>query len=123
VHSWFNIFRCILIMIKKVLISWRDIPSQVLLQRGRIREKVMLSPRFQEAIDRAAMRAGKGGSEAYIEEWNRQKTMLDSKEDLKVLATTIANEIEAQYSDDLLLVLIRSHGVLKDPEGSSSCIQ
>ncbi|MFT5209342.1 MAG: hypothetical protein ACI9CE_001064 [Flavobacterium sp.] len=110
-------------MIKKVLISWRDIPSQVLLQRGRIREKVMLSPRFQEAIDRAAMRAGKGGSEAYIEEWNRQKTMLDSKEDLKVLATTIANEIEAQYSDDLLLVLIRSHGVLKDPEGSSSCIR
>lgn len=110
-------------MVKKVLISWRDIPSQVLLQRGRIREKVMLSPRFQEAIDRAAMRAGKGGSEAYIEEWNREKTMLESKEDLKVLARAIADDIEAQYSDDLLLTLIRSHGVFKDPEDGSSCIQ
>ena len=30
--------------------------------------KVMLAQRFQEAIDRAAMRAGKGGSDAYMEE-------------------------------------------------------
>lgn len=48
--------------IKKITIFWRDIPSQILIQRGRKRKKKMLEHRFQEAIDRAAMRAGKGGS-------------------------------------------------------------
>ena len=41
-------------MVNLILISWRDIPSQVIVQRGRTREKAMLSARFQEAIDRAA---------------------------------------------------------------------
>ena len=45
-------------MVKKIIIYWRDIPSQVIFQRGRTREKAMLGSRFQEAIDRAAMRAG-----------------------------------------------------------------
>ena len=45
--------------VKKILIYWRDIPAQVIVQRGRKREKAQLSPRFQKAIDRAAMRAGK----------------------------------------------------------------
>ena len=48
---------------QRIDILWRDIPSQVLIKRGRDRGKYMLSARFQEAIDRAAMRAGKGGSE------------------------------------------------------------
>ena len=42
-------------MVKKILVYWRDIPAQVIVQRGRRREKVQLSRRFQEAIDRAAI--------------------------------------------------------------------
>jgi ATP-binding protein involved in chromosome partitioning len=53
---------------QRIDILWRDIPSQVLIKRGRDRGKYMLAARFQEAIDRAAMRAGKGGSDAYLEE-------------------------------------------------------
>ena len=52
---------------QRIDILWRDIPSQVLIKRGRDRGKYMLTARFQEAIDRAAMRAGKGGSDAYLE--------------------------------------------------------
>ena len=52
---------------QRIDILWRDIPSQVLIKRGRDRGKYMLSARFQEAIDRAAMRAGKGGSDAYLD--------------------------------------------------------
>ena len=37
-------------MIKQTIIFWRDIPSQVIVQRGRKREKVLLPARFQEAI-------------------------------------------------------------------------
>ena len=60
-------------MAKKTIIFWRDIPSQVVAQRGRKREKAHLSHRFQEAIDRAAMRAGKGSSDAYLAEWRRDR--------------------------------------------------
>ena len=55
-----------------VTIYWRDIPSQVLVQVGRTKAKVQLPQRFQEAIDRAAMRAGKGSSDLYLEEWRRE---------------------------------------------------
>ena len=42
------------------VISWRDIPAQVVVRHGRQTAKVQLSARFQEAVDRAAMRAGRG---------------------------------------------------------------
>ena len=45
-------------MAKLILISWRDIPSQIVVKQGREAAKVQLSHRFQEAIDRAAMRTG-----------------------------------------------------------------
>ena len=72
--------------VKKTLIYWRDIPSQVILQRGRTREKAMLSARFQEAIDRAAMRAGKGSSDAYLNEWDRRASRVESDDALPDLA-------------------------------------
>lgn len=98
-------------MVKKTLIYWRDIPSQVILQRGRVREKAMLSARFQEAIDRAAMRAGKGSSDAYLSEWCRKTSSLDSEEDLGVLAAAEVARLEAAMSEDQLLALIRNQGL------------
>ena len=41
-------------MASLTIISWRDIPAQVVVKRGRETAKVQLSPRFQEAVDRAA---------------------------------------------------------------------
>ena len=37
-------------MASLIIISWRDIPSQVIVKRGRETGKVPLSARFQEAI-------------------------------------------------------------------------
>ncbi len=101
-------------MVKKVLILWRDIPSQLILQRGRRREKVMLSGRFQEAIDRAAMRAGKGGSAAYIADWHRETTAIDAAADLHEIALAEASRIEGEFTQERLNGLIRSHGVAAD---------
>ena len=53
-------------MASLIVISWRDIPAQVIVKRGREAAKVQLSQRFQEAVDRAAMRACKGSSDAYL---------------------------------------------------------
>ena len=96
--------------VKQTLIYWRDIPSQVIVQRGRKREKAMLSARFQEAIDRAAMRAGKGSSDAYMSEWDRKASVLETDEDLAALAAATAARLEAEFTDELLTELIRNHG-------------
>jgi len=97
-------------MAKLIVISWRDIPSQVLVRKGRSTEKVMLSERFQEAIDRAAMRAGKSSSDQYLADWRRADPIV-VKGDSKELATEQAQQIEAAYNDERLLELIRAHGV------------
>ena len=98
-------------MAKKTLILWRDIPSQVVVQRGRRREKLMLATRFQQAIDRAAMRAGKGSSDAYIAEWRRETIALDGEIDIEAIVKEEANRIDREFPDERLDALIRSHGV------------
>ena len=101
-------------MAKKILIYWRDIPSQVIVQRGRKREKVQLSSRFQEAIDRAAMRAGKGSSDAYLAEWRRETSACESTDELKEIAEREVCRFEEEFSDERLLQLIRNHGTAGD---------
>ena len=95
---------------QRIDILWRDIPSQVLIKRGRDRGKYMLSARSQEAIDRAAMRAGKGGSDAYLEEWRRVTTTIEAEGALKDIAAQLGEEIEAQYSDDDITRLAKQNG-------------
>src|SRR3546814_16420265 len=54
------------------ILYWRDIPSQVVASAGRRNQaKVMLPDRFQEAIDRAAMRGGARDADGYLHEWRR----------------------------------------------------
>jgi hypothetical protein len=98
------------VSVKKTLIYWRDIPSQVILQRGRTREKALLAARFQEAIDRAAMRAGKGSTDAYMSEWDRKTSRLETDADLAELAAAEVARLEAEISEEQLTQLIRNHG-------------
>jgi hypothetical protein len=92
------------------IISWRDIPAQVIGKRGRDTAKVQLSPRFQEAIDRAAMRAGKGSSDAYLADWKRSAPE-SCADDIAAEAAAEAARIEARYTDDELERLIRAKGL------------
>lgn len=96
-------------MAELITVFWRDIPAQVIAKQGRKSVKRMLSQRFQEAVDRAAMRAGKGGSEAYIAEWRRQRVKCGS--DLETAAVAEADRLEAAYTDERLTQLIRAKGV------------
>lgn len=95
---------------QRIDILWRDIPSQVLIKRGRDRGKYMLNARFQEAIDRAAMRAGKGGSDAYLEEWRRVTTSIEVEGVLTDIAEQLGREIEAQFSDEQLALMVKQKG-------------
>ena len=92
------------------IISWRDIPAQVIVKRGRESAKVQLSVRFLEAVDRAAMRAGKGTSDAYLADWKRSEPRTCG-DDIQAEAAAEAARIEARFSDVDLEALIRAKGL------------
>lgn len=100
-------------MAKLITVFWRDIPAQVIVKQGRKAAKVQLSQRFQEAIDRAAMRAGKGSSDAYLEDWKRSAPRACSA-DIEAEAQREADLLESRYSDEQLLRLIKAGGVEKE---------
>ena len=95
-------------MAKLITVYWRGIPARVIAKTGRQSTKVQLSPRFQRAIARAAMRAGKGRSDAYLSDWRREITTCGDNLDAE--AQAVADRLEEQYTDDDLLALIRAHG-------------
>ena len=102
-------------MASLIIISWRDVPAQVIVKRGREVAKVQLSQRFQEAVDRAAMRAGRGSSDAYLADWERSPPR-PCGDDLQAEARAEADRIEARYTDADLEQLIRAKG--RDPNRS-----
>ncbi|MFI4890313.1 MAG: virulence factor [Steroidobacterales bacterium] len=100
------------------IIGWRDIPAQVVVKRGREVAKVQLSQRFQEAVDRAAMRAGKGSSDAYLADWKRSEPT-PCGDDLQAEAAAAAAQLEARYSDADLERLIRAKGLAEPTAGAA----
>lgn len=100
-------------MARLIVISWRDIPAQVIVKQARETAKAPLSQRFQEAVDRAAMRAGRGSSDAYLADWKRSEPRACGN-DLEAEARAEAARLEARYSDADLERLIRAHGVAED---------
>ncbi|MGB6487073.1 MAG: virulence factor [Steroidobacteraceae bacterium] len=104
-----------------IIISWRDVPAQVVGRKGRETAKAQLSQRFQEAVDRAAMRAGRGSSDAYLADWKRSPPR-PCGEDIAAEVAAEAARIEAQYTDERLERLVKSKGVDPDaaPDGAAS---
>jgi hypothetical protein len=100
------------------IISWRDIPAQVVCKRGRETAKIQLSARFQEAVDRAAMRAGKGSSDAYLADWKRSEPQLCG-DDIQAVVAATAAQIEARYTDEELERLIKAKGLQPPNAGAS----
>jgi len=94
---------------KLITVYWRDIPAQVIGKAGRRTFKKQLSDRFQEAIDRAAMRAGRGSSDAYLSEWRRESRDVEGGE-LQAEVERVAAGFEADLTDEDLLRLVRARG-------------
>ena len=80
---------------------------------------MQLSHRFQEAVDRAAMRAGKGSSDAYLADWQRSAPR-PCGEDLQAEAAAEAARLEAQFTDEDLERLIRAKGVDENRRASDA---
>jgi hypothetical protein len=108
-------------MASLTIIGWRDIPAQVVGKRGRETAKAQLSPRFQDAVDRAAMRAGKGSSDAYLADWKRSDPR-PCGDDIHAEVAAEAARLEARYTDEDLERLVRAKGldVSSDASGAGA---
>ena len=103
-------------MAELIVVSWRDIPAQVIVRAGRRTAKRPLSARFQEAIDRAAMRANLHGSDAYLGEW--QRIFAGScDDDLEAAAEVAAARLESDYPPERLRTLVANGGLETKIEG------
>lgn len=78
---------------------WRDLPSMVAARQGDATTKALLAPRFQEAIDEAAMRLGDTGSDDYLAGWRRSDWTADDAEPDQVLERVVA-ELDARWPAD-----------------------
>ena len=92
-----------------IVILWRDIPAQVNGRSGEARHQVILPMRFQKAIDRAAMRAGKKDTDSYLAEWRRGDPV-DCSDDLEAEASAHAARLETEFTDERLSSLVAAGG-------------
>jgi hypothetical protein len=99
------------------VIWWRDIPAQVVAKDGRRASKIVLHPRFQTAIDRAAVKAGRRSMDEYIAEWH--KVQRPCGDDLEAEATAEVARLEATYTRRVLDHLVTTGGA-EDPDAPST---
>ena len=91
------------------IVYWRDIPAHLIGKKGRERIKIPLSVRFLHAIDRAAMRAGRGSSDDYLADWRREQK--DCEGDLQQAMEAEAARLEAVFTDEELKALVKAKGL------------
>ena len=91
------------------VVYWRDIPAQVIAGKGRRAAKVQLSERFEQAIDRAAMRSGAAETDAYLADWRKVPEEIEG-EDADV-ASARAAALEAEWTHERLKAAALAGGV------------
>lgn len=92
------------------IVYWRDMPAQVIVKAGRRTAKRQLPERFEQAIDRAAMKSGAAGSDDYLAEWRRGEPQAVEGDDLEALAEAEAARLDTEYDRDTLKTLIEAGG-------------
>ena len=92
-----------------VVVFWRDIPAQVIVGKGRAASKVKLTERFEQAIDRCAMKIGARDADSYLAEW-RKAAPYPVEGDQAEVAASEAARIEAEFDTARLKTLIDADG-------------
>ena len=95
---------------KLTVIKWRDIPTQVMIKKSRREvEKVQLDNRFMEAVDSAATVGESTDADAYLTDWHNEVTEIEDG-DLKEPVEKKAEELEAEFTDEILLSYVKNSG-------------
>ena len=96
-------------MAEVTIVYWRDIPAQIIVGKGRTGSKVKLTERFEQAIDRCAMKIGAKDADAYLAEW-RKAVPFTVEGDPAGVAASEAAKLEVAYDNDRLKSLINAEG-------------
>ncbi|MGB5869539.1 MAG: virulence factor [Albidovulum sp.] len=96
-------------MAEVTIVYWRDIPAQVIVGKGRRGVKRPLPERFEQAIDRCAMKTGAAGTDAYLAEWRKADAFSVEGED-EAVATAEAARLDAEYDKERIITLIANDG-------------
>lgn len=98
-----------------VVTYWRDIPSMVAVGQGRRAAKRQLPERFEQAIDRCAMKVGARDDDAYLASW-RKAEPVEVEGDAESVAERVASELDAAYDAERIKALIANDGWEKPAE-------
>ncbi len=96
-------------MAQITIVFWRDIPAQVIAGAGRRGVKRPLPERFEQAIDRCAMKIGAKDADAYLAEW-RKVPMGEREGDDTAAADAEVARILQHYGQEKILALIANDG-------------
>ncbi|WP_439524433.1 virulence factor [Marivita sp.] len=91
------------------IVYWRDIPAQVIVGKGRRGAKAQLPERFEQAIDRAAMKTGAAETDSYLAEW-RKAAPYPVDGDAQDVCAAEAARLDAEYDKERLKTLIDNDG-------------
>ena len=91
------------------IVYWRDIPAQVIVGKGRRGVKRPLPERFEQAIDRCAMKVGARETDAYLAEWRKADPVTVEGEDEAVAEAEVAR-IVRDYDAARIAALIANDG-------------
>jgi hypothetical protein len=105
-------------MAQMTIVFWRDIPAQVIVKQGRKAAKRQLAERFEQAIDRCAMKVGARDTDAYLAEW-RRGGQVEVDGDIEEVAASEAARLEMEFDDARLKALIANGGWAEDFAGNA----
>jgi hypothetical protein len=91
------------------IVYWRDIPAQVIVGKGRKAAKRPLEERFEQAIDRAAMKVNAKDADAYLAEW-RKAAPYTLEGDPTEIVEAEALRLETEFDNARLKALIAKDG-------------
>ncbi len=91
-----------------VTIYWRDIPTHVNGVDGREKHQFPLLPRFEKAVDRAAMKAGLTEASDYIGEVRREARPAGA--DPRAEAEALAAELDRSFPLEVLNTYVANGG-------------
>ncbi|MGR3501215.1 virulence factor [Pseudaestuariivita sp.] len=91
------------------IVYWRDIPAQVIVGKGRRGAKKQLPERFEQAIDRAAMKVGAADTDAYLAEW-RKAPPVAMEGDPHEICEAEATRLDTEYDTTRIKALIANDG-------------
>ena len=96
-------------MARMTVVYWRDIPAQVIVKQGRTTARRQLPERFEQAIDRCAMKVGASDTDAYLAEWRRGEPV-PVEGDMEAVAEAEATRLDTEFDVERIKTLIANGG-------------